>query len=484
MIKGYPLYKESESTHIGKIPKHWDTFKLGRLGRFSSSGIDKKTKEREQIVNMVNYMDVYNNKSHIIDSQRKLMRVGCPDQKIAEHSLLSGDMLFTPSSETKEDIGWSAVVTENLKRTVYSYHLIRLRFVHPMDLNFKKYMCNNFNVMNQFTESCNGTTRQILSRGDFRNTVVAIPPLTEQIQIARYLDYKNYQINKYIRIKKRQIELLKELKQTIINDAVTGKIDVRTGKPYPKYKDSGIDWLGMMPEDWELSRIGKLVRFNPSKSEVTKQVTDTTLCTFIPMEKLSVTGTVDCSVKLPMQQVKSGFTYFRRNDIVLAKITPCFENGKSACLDSLDSEFGFGTTEFIVLRITGNINGKYLWHIISSPTFLKFGKKSMRGAAGQQRVPIDFVSEYPIALPSLLDQEKILTYLSRMLMSIDDMIAILSSQSHYAKELQTRLISDVVTGKLDVRDVDVPEIPEDELEQEFEVDEDLIEESENADRHQ
>ncbi len=483
MIKGYPLYKESESTHIGKIPKHWDTFKLGRLGRFSSSGIDKKTKEREQIVNMVNYMDVYNNKSHIIDSQRKLMRVGCPDQKIAEHSLLSGDMLFTPSSETKEDIGWSAVVTENLKRTVYSYHLIRLRFVHPMDLNFKKYMCNNFNVMNQFTESCNGTTRQILSRGDFRNTVVAIPPLTEQIQIARYLDYKNYQINKYIRIKKRQIELLKELKQTIINDAVTGKIDVRTGKPYPKYKDSGVDWLGMIPDDWVLRKLKQVASIKPSGVDKLSKEDEVpvNLCNYTDVYNNEYITSDMTFMSATVTKGEFADYSLLKGDIVVTKDSEIWNDiGVPALIIQDIADLVCAYHLCIIRPFHEDLESKFILRALQAKAY-QYQFHIRANGITRYGISKNAIGYALIAVPPYDVQKSICVHVNESCLMIDAQIENINNQIPVIKELQNRLISDVVTGKMDVREIAVPDLPDEELEPAYEMEEEPVEEIENAD---
>ena len=97
-----------------------------------------------------------------------------------------------------------------------------------------------------------------LDREDAYQRVAAVPPLPEQTAIVRFLDYMDTQIRRYIRAKQTLIKLLEEQKQTIIHRAVTGQIDMRTGKPYPSYKPSGVKWLGDMPEHWEVVRNGRL----------------------------------------------------------------------------------------------------------------------------------------------------------------------------------------------------------------------------------
>lgn len=104
-MKPYPEYKDSEFDWFGSIPKHWNTIKLCRMGSFSASGIDKKYNEDETSVRMVNYTNVYgNNKAAISIVNSNLMETTTTDGKIIEHQLKKGDLLFTPSSETEDEM--------------------------------------------------------------------------------------------------------------------------------------------------------------------------------------------------------------------------------------------------------------------------------------------------------------------------------------------------------------------------------------------
>jgi len=103
--------------------------------------------------------------------------------------------------------------------------------------------------------------RQNLGWRDFKNLPCLLPPFPEQTAIVRFLDWAERRIRRVIRARQRRIKLLEEYKQVLINQAVTGRIDVRTGKPYPKYKPSGIEWLGEVPEHWEVRKLKYLVSF-------------------------------------------------------------------------------------------------------------------------------------------------------------------------------------------------------------------------------
>ena len=121
-------------------PNGWERLTISDLGIVSTSSVDKKQRPGEKIVSLINYMDVYTSKSKKITSDIEFMQVTAPDKQINSNQVNVGDILFTPSSETKDDIGHSAVVYEDLPNTLYSYHLVRLQFNREIDLDFKRYL--------------------------------------------------------------------------------------------------------------------------------------------------------------------------------------------------------------------------------------------------------------------------------------------------------------------------------------------------------
>jgi len=220
-------------------------------------------------------------------------------------------------------------------------------------------------------------------------------------------------------------------------------------KPYPEYKDSGVPWLGRIPKNWEVAPLKRMVSFNPSKSEIRANPADEEKVVFLPMEKISVNGDIDCSEKRTLSEVWNGFTYFRRGDVVVAKITPCFENGKGAYLDRLESDFGFGTTELIVLRPSRAIDGTFLRFLTSTKQFLLLGEHYMTGAAGQQRVPLDFVKNYPIGLPPISEQQQIARFLDWKTAQINQFIRNKRRLIELLKEQKQAIINQAVTRGLD-----------------------------------
>lgn len=241
-------------------------------------------------------------------------------------------------------------------------------------------------------------------------------------------------------------------------------------KPCPAYKDSGMPWLSEVPEHWEVRRLKRIARLNPSKSEVPLALRDGR-AVFLPMERVGSDGRFDASEVRPISDLWNGFTYFRRGDVIVAKITPCFENGKGACLENLPTALGFGSTEFHVIRPSKAIVSAYLYRVTTLSEFRRLGADEMTGAAGQQRVPVEFIANFPIPIPPLPEQTAIVEYFDAQTAKIDAAIAADLRFIELMQEFRTRLIADVVTGKLDVREV-AAKLPDEPPEEEEEVMED------------
>ncbi len=219
--------KDSGIEWIGEIPLHWEVRRLKSLGNIETSSVNKKIEEDEDIVKLVNYTDIYGNPNKEIWNSVLFMKVSAKPLQIISKSLIKGDVLFTPSSETIEDIGVSSVIMESLNNTLYSYHTLRLRFTKNVQLNFKKYLFNNDFVQGYFSKNATGTTRKILGLRAFNNLPIVMPICTkEQTIIANYLDEKTNKIDAIVNNIEKQINTLKELRKTLINDVVTGKIKV------------------------------------------------------------------------------------------------------------------------------------------------------------------------------------------------------------------------------------------------------------------
>ncbi|MEH1842086.1 MAG: hypothetical protein V7L20_25970 [Nostoc sp.] len=147
--------------------------------------------------------------------------------------------------------------------------------------------------------------------------------------------------------------------------------------------------------DWQKIRLKRIANLNPSKKEVASLPSDTKV-TFLPMEVVSESWEVDYSQIRPLEEVRNGYTYFQNGDILLAKITPCFENGKGALVNNCINGVGFGSTEFHVIRSPDSDTTRFLSYVVRSHRFKIEGEGMMTGTAGQKRVSDDYVKNFEV----------------------------------------------------------------------------------------
>lgn len=218
--------KDSGVEWIGEIPEHWGVEKIKNLSQVKPSNVDKKTKDNEPPVLLCNYTDVYNNEFITMDLD--FMKATATYDQIKKLSLNVGDIIITKDSESADDIAVPAIVTEKLENVVCGYHLAVIRpneeKIYPKFL-FRSFESDKINK--QFEHGANGVTRFGLGTYPINNAYVCQPPLSEQKEIANYLDNENSKIYKATNKIMVHTDLLEEYKTSLIHNVVTGKIDVR-----------------------------------------------------------------------------------------------------------------------------------------------------------------------------------------------------------------------------------------------------------------
>ncbi len=152
---------------------------------------------------------------------------------------------------------------------------------------------------------------------------------------------------------------------------------------------------------FEEKRLKEICELNPKKSEI-KSLNENIEVSFVPMEYVNENQIYFNSKQTKkLKEVFSGYTYFKEGDVILAKVTPCFENGKSAICRNLKNKIGFGSSEFYVLRPSLKVIPEFIYFIISKESFKKLGKKFMTGTSGLRRLPIKYVENFKIPLPPI-----------------------------------------------------------------------------------
>lgn len=213
-------------------------------------------------------------------------------------------------------------------------------------------------------------------------------------------------------------------------------------------KSAGVRSKAPMPRSqWKKKPLRYLCRLNPTKSEVSHLPGDTEV-SFVPMDAVHEYGGLDLSQSRAIESVSQGYTYFRDDDVLIAKITPCFENGKGSIAANLEGGIGFGTTELHVLRCGEEIDPRFLFYHTLSHEFRHRGAGWMYGAGGQKRVPEEFLRNYVAVFPRLEEQRAIAAWLDDRTKRIDDLVATKRRLIELLAEQRSALITRAVTKGL------------------------------------
>lgn len=204
-----------------RLPGHserWESVTLGESGEISGGGVDKRTVDGEQAVTLINYLDVYRNE--FVESNTAIQEVTASPRKVITCQVRKGDVLFTPTSETPDDIARSAVVQSETPNTVYSYHLVRWRPNGEWDVNFLGFMFSHQAFRSQVTELAAGSgTRYVVSMPGFRSLQVMRPPLEEQRDIGLALR----SIADEIEVLTKQLVKAQALRRGMMQQLLTGR---------------------------------------------------------------------------------------------------------------------------------------------------------------------------------------------------------------------------------------------------------------------
>ena len=207
-----------------------------------------------------------------------------------------------------------------------------------------------------------------------------------------------------------------------------------------KMKDSGIEWIGEIPEGWEITRLKYLADFEPTCD--TSYLTDESKITYTPMECVKNGGFENRSALYG--NLSHTLTPFQNGDIAMAKVTPCFENGNIAIMDNLFSGFGLGSSELFIFR-PKSISTRYFFYWLQNKAFVARACSTMTGTGGLKRISPSFIRNCPVHCPSADEQTKISDYLDAKCSEIDDLLTSVHSSIEEYKKLKQTVITQAVT---------------------------------------
>ena len=424
-IKKYSAYKDSGIEWIGDIPEHWEVTRSKWLWK----EVNVRSKDGlEQLLSVSQYDGV-----RLANVESRSESLG--DYKIVkENDLVMNIMLVWLGGLGVSQYNGLVSPSYAVYRPLLKIYELYFHFLYRTTFYLKEFAKKSTGVV---------PSRWRLYSDAFGDIYTILPPLSEQKKIASFLDKKTAEIDKAIELKQKENELLKEHRQITINQAVTRGLN-----PNVPLKDSGIEWIGDIPEHWEVRKLKYLAKVNPTRNDrlIIKYINEDVVN--LPMEKISEKWEVDQSLFASTRSLMSGLTYFEKNDILLAKITPCFENGKGAYLDQLKTEMGFGTTELHVIRSKDNTTQCFLSYVLRSYMFKELATINMIGTAGQKRVSSFFLSNYIFTYPPLSEQKEISAYLEEVDKETNRLIELNHRAIEKLKEYKQVLIDQAVRGEI------------------------------------
>ena len=450
-MKRYPEYKDSTVEWIGEIPKHWKCSRLKFHLTENSGGIWGEDDEFGNGINVLRSTEI------TIDGHwdlQRLIKRKLSKEETKRFLLKKNDLVVTKSSGSQDHIGKTGLVDENIESmyVCYSNFVQRLRPENHINSKFLHYFMNCPLAREQYKYQSETTTGLAnLSTKSIDELLISLPPIYEQTQIANFLDHKTGKIDELVRIKEQQIELLQEQRTALINQTVTKGLD-----PNVEMKPSGVEWIGEIPEHWKTIPIKHMLQTGKDSIRV---------------------GPFGSSLKSHEFQDKGIRVYnqqsvynedFSKSDIFISEekfnelksfivqpkdvlITSRGTIGKMTIVPE-NGEIGVLHPCLIRLRLNENkLIPKFLWWYVNHSSFFIESVRIKSNSTTIDVIYSDTLSGVKIPIPPMKEQLDILEFLNVKIPSIDTAISNEQRKTELLKEYRQSLISEAVTGKIDVR---------------------------------
>jgi type I restriction enzyme S subunit len=416
------------------IPKGWVKIKLGDIGKFSTSSVNKKSVKGEKEVYLLNYMDVYHHST--ITEDYPFQKVTAPRKQVLSSSVQRGDVFFTPSSETPDDIGHSAVFIGDLENIVHSYHTIRFRSVSNeyLDDHFKAYAFKGADTYEYFRKRATGSTRFTLSLPNFNELELTFPSIPEQKKIASIFT----SVEKMIKSTQKQINKLQDLKKAMINELLI------KGIGHKEFKDSE---LGRIPKSWEIRSLGDVASCLGGYAFKSEDECDDGV-RWLKIANVGV-GQIKWNDEsfLPKHFSQKHADFILKEDDIVCAMTRPILNGKLkvATISKLD-EGALLNQRVCKIKPNKYILSKFLFLILQSEDFVNQLDLAIAGSdppnvSGKQ------IEALRIALPSASEQKVI----SNAVYAIQKRIDCVFKKLIQTQSLKKSLMQVLLTGKVRVK---------------------------------
>lgn len=419
----YESYKDSGVDWVETVPTHWKKFPLCSKSQLKSIS---NTKNED-------LLSVYLDKGVIKFDEVDAKRTNATSLDLSKYQLVEpGDFVLNNQQAWRGSVGVSGY------RGIVSPAYLVLTLSDDIDPSYANYMFRDSSMVSHYLVCSKGvgTIQRNLYWPQLKRAPIFIPLLQEQSLIAKYLDKKTAQIDEAIAIKEHQISLLKERKQIIIQKAVTQGLN-----PSVPMKDSGVDWIGEIPEHWEVRRSKFL--FNQRKEKAWKedvQLSATQAYGVIPQDQYEeLTGKRVVKIQFHLDKRK----HVEKDDFVISMRS--FQGGLERAWSR-----GCIRSSYVVLKAAQKLDPAFYGYLLKLSSYIKALQQTASFIRDGQDLNFDNFSQVDLFIPPIEEQTAISKYLDGFIKSSDEGATLLEKQIEKLKEYKTSLINSAVTGKIKI----------------------------------
>ena len=433
-LKPYPACKPSGVPGLGEVPAHWEILPGRACFR------EKKEANialREKTVLSLSYGQI------VVKPPEKLH--GLVPSSFETYQIVDPSNIVIRPTDLQNDQNSLRFGLSRHRGVITSAYLCFLTSKRIVP-EYGYLLLHSYDLMKIFYGLGSGL-RQNLGWTDFKHLPCSVPPLPEQAAIVRFLDHTDRRIRRYIRAKQKLIALLEEQKQAIIHQAVTGQIDVRTGQPYPTYKPSGVKWLGDVPAHWDILPLKRaFVSVDYGISDTGTDDGTIPVLTMGDIRDGTVTvpeygGVTDVAPNLLLRD--KDLLFNRTNSAELVAKVGLFRSGRRPVTFA---------SYLVRMRTRQENRPEFLNLLLNDVGFVAAARREAIPSLHQSNLNPTRYGRLQILLPPAFEQRAIVVFVEDNISDVDTALARTNRGIDLLREYRTRLIADVVTGKLDVRE--------------------------------
>ena len=430
----YPNLRHSDVEWLGDVPAHWAVRPLKHWVVVNESVLPEDTDPDYTL----DYVDIGSvGTGNLVAPPERMTFRAAPSR--ARRIVRTGDTLVSTVRTYLKAVWYAEKAGSALIASTGFAVLTPRTTAWP---KFVSYVCQSQPFTNCVTANSVGVAYPGIAETKLGTLVVAVPPVREQVAIARVLDRVASHIDGYIRDKKKLISLLEEQKQVLVHNAVTGRIDVRTGKPYPAYKPSGLDWLGDVPAHWTIARNGRLFAQRNEVGFPELPILEVSLRSGVRVRDFEDSH---------RKQVMSDRSMYKRavaGDVAYNMMRMWQGAVGVAPVDGLVSP------AYVVARPMAGTEPRFFDYLFHTRAHMTEVDRHSRGIVkDRNRLYWEDFKQMANPRPPYAEQVLIADAVDRKVSLVIESVRRVRDQIGLAKEYRAKLIADVVTGKLDVRTV-------------------------------